>query len=101
MQFTVEVEGEANLRALSSWLTNEPGVRRAEVTGPSPTPDEQGALFDGIQVALSDGLSLASLIVSIKQWQATKHPAPDVMVKNSDGEQESLPGSPSPEPPTD
>ena len=80
MQITVEVEGETNLRALSSWLANESGVRRAEMTGPPTAPDEQGVLFDVIQVVLSDGLSLASLVVSIKQWQATRRPAPDVVV---------------------
>ena len=100
MQITVEVEGEANLRALSSWLANEPGVRRAEMTAPPAASDEQGALFDVIQVVLSDGLSLASLIVWITQWQAARHPAPDVVVKSPDGERQSLPGSLPPDPPT-
>jgi hypothetical protein len=100
MQIAVEVEGEANLRALNSWLANEPGVRRTELTAPPAASDEQGALFDVIQVVLSDGLSLASLIVSIKQWQAARHPAPDVVVKSPDGERQSLPGSLPPDPPT-
>jgi hypothetical protein len=100
MQIAVVVEGEANLRALRSWLVNESGVRRAEMIGPLTASDEQGALFDVIQVVLGDGLSLASLVVSIKQWQATRHPAPDVVVKSDGGERQSLPGSPPSDPPS-
>lgn len=101
MQITVKVEGEANLRALSSWLANEPGVQRAELIAPSARPDQQGVMFDVIQAVLSDGLAFASLIVSIKQWQATRHPAPNVEVQGPDGERQSLPGSVPPDSPTD
>jgi hypothetical protein len=100
MQIEVRVDGEADLRTLSSWLANEPGVSRCEMTAPPVAPGEQGALFDVIQVVLSDGLALASLIVSIKQWQAARPSAPDVVVKSSDGEKQLLPGTLPPDPPT-
>ena len=72
MEFLVRVEGEDELRSLREWLTDEPVVRRAELTGPPAAPGEQGTLFDVVQAVLGDGVSVAGLIVAIKQWQATR-----------------------------
>lgn len=92
MLFSVTVDGEANLRSLRTWLANEPGVRQAEVTGSAPAPGEQGGLFDVVQVVLADGLSFASLVVSIKQWRATVSPPPKITIESSDGTRETVSG---------
>lgn len=93
MRYSVTVDGEANLRSMHAWLVNEPGVRRAEIAGSAPSPGEQGGLFDAIQVVLTDGMSLASLVVSIKQWRATVSPPPSVTVESPEGKRETVSGS--------
>ncbi|MEU8653319.1 hypothetical protein [Streptomyces sp. NPDC048737] len=78
---------EDDLRSLLRWLRADDtaGVRARLATAPPP-PGGMGTGFDVLQFAVSGGLSAASLVVSVLQWQASLHRAPAVTLRRGDVE---------------
>jgi hypothetical protein len=78
---------EDELRSLLRWLhADETLDVRARVTG-GPTPaHHMGTGFDVLQLALGSGLSTASLVVSVLQWQTSRRRAPSVTLRRGEVE---------------
>ncbi|MFF8969426.1 hypothetical protein [Streptomyces sp. NPDC014995] len=79
---------EDDLRSLLHWLREDDGVDlpvRPGSAGPPP-PGGMGTGFDVLQFAVSGGLSAASLVVSVLQWQTSRRRAPAVTLRRGDVE---------------
>ncbi|MFF9062235.1 hypothetical protein ACIRPQ_18510 [Streptomyces sp. NPDC101213] len=78
---------EDDLRSLLRWLRADDttGVRARPVAAPPP-PGGMGTGFDVLQFAVSGGLSAASLVLSVLQWQASLRRAPAVTLRRGDVE---------------
>ncbi|UFR05645.1 hypothetical protein KBP30_32770 [Streptomyces sp. Go40/10] len=79
---------EDDLRSLLRWLHADDTVpvRGRIVGGAPPAPGGMGSGFDLIQLAVSSGLSVGSLVVSVLQWQAARRHAPAVTLRRGDVE---------------
>ena len=79
---------EDDLRSLLRWLrADQPaGVRAGLAAAPPPPADGMGTGFDALQFAVSGGLSAASLVVSVLQWQTSLRRAPAVTLRRGDVE---------------
>ncbi|MEV7617864.1 hypothetical protein [Streptomyces sp. NPDC089799] len=81
-----EEGAEEDLRSLLAWLTEDEGTGsriRGRITGDQPLPPGHmgtGA-FDLVQLAVGSGLSMASLVFTILQWQAARRRPPEVSVR--------------------
>ncbi|MEU9168401.1 hypothetical protein AB0D34_11495 [Streptomyces sp. NPDC048420] len=77
-------QAEDDLRSLRHWLHGDELVdvhARVAATAP-PAPGSLGGTgFDLLQLALGSGLSTASLIVSVLQWQTSRRGAPAVTLR--------------------
>ncbi|MET9451041.1 effector-associated constant component EACC1 [Streptomyces cinerochromogenes] len=79
---------EDDLRSLLRWLSADDTVpvRGRIVSGGPPVPGGMGSGFDLLQLAVSSGLSVGSLVVSVLQWQAARRDAPAVTLRRGDVE---------------
>ncbi|MGW2048065.1 effector-associated constant component EACC1 [Streptomyces sp. NPDC001858] len=78
---------EHDLRSLLGRLRAEAaagGRARLDGVRPPPPPGSTGAAFDVLQFAVSGGLSAASLVVSVLQWQASRPRPPAVTLRRGD-----------------
>ncbi|GKQ40176.1 hypothetical protein [Streptomyces sp. A012304] len=85
---TLDVTGtEDDLRSLLLWLREDVAdlpVRPGSAA--PPPPGGMGTGFDILQFAVSAGLSAASLVVSVLQWQASRRRAPAVTLRRGEVE---------------
>ncbi|PAM99614.1 hypothetical protein CJI59_21940 [Streptomyces sp. Alain-F2R5] len=93
--FRVEISGppdgtdaEDHLRSLLSWLREDgTPTLRARAAGSAPAaPGSMGTGLDILQLAIGSGLSAASLVFSVLQWQASRRRAPAVTLRRGDVE---------------
>ncbi|MGJ5828966.1 effector-associated constant component EACC1 [Streptomyces ossamyceticus] len=88
---------EDEIRSLHAWLLLDRIVRRqASVEMGSSSPPvsgQQGAVLDLISLVLSNGISAASLGVSIASWRATRPQEPTITVERPDGSKVTITGS--------
>ena len=79
---------EDDLRSLLRWLRADEsaGVRAGLAPAPASPADAMGTGFDMLQFAVSGGLSAASLVVSVLQWQTSLRRAPAVTLRRGDVE---------------
>ncbi|WP_369177075.1 effector-associated constant component EACC1 [Streptomyces mutabilis] len=93
--FRIEISGppdgtdaEDHLRSLLSWLREDgTPTLRARAAGSAPAaPGSMGAGLDILQLAIGSGLSAASLVFSVLQWQASRRRAPAVTLRRGDVE---------------
>ncbi|MEV8536106.1 hypothetical protein [Streptomyces sp. NPDC051211] len=93
-EFELRVDGgrvpdegpEAELRSLLAWLSEDESTgssARGRIAGERPLPAGHmgGAGFDLIQLAVGSGLSTASLVFAVLQWQVARHRPPEVTVR--------------------
>jgi hypothetical protein len=85
---TLDVTGtEDDLRSLLLWLREDAADLPVRPAGAAPPPPGgMGTGFDILQFAVSGGLSAASLVVSVLQWQAARRRAPAVTLRRGDVE---------------
>lgn len=77
---------EDDLRSLLRWLrADDTAGVRVRPAAPPP-PGGMGTGFDVLQFAVSGGLSAASLVVSVLQWQVSLRRAPAVTLRRGDVE---------------
>lgn len=80
---------EDELRSLHAWLEADRAARRhvrAELGSAVPAvPGQQGDGIDILSLVLSSGLSMASLLVTIVSWRATRPKTPTLVVRRPDG----------------
>lgn len=79
---------EDDLRSLLRWLREDEtvGARARLDNAAPPPPGAMGTGFDVLQFAVSGGLSAASLVVSVLQWQTSRSRAPAVTLRRGDVE---------------
>ncbi|OIJ89389.1 effector-associated constant component EACC1 [Streptomyces monashensis] len=78
---------EDDLRSLLRWLHEDETLDvRGRIGGAPPTSGAMGTGFDLLQLAVGSGLSTASLIVSVLQWQSSRHHAPAVTLRRGEVE---------------
>jgi hypothetical protein len=86
---TLDTTGtEDDLRSLLLWLREDDAVDllvRPGSAGPPP-PGGMGTGFEVLQFAVSGGLSAASLVVSVLQWQTSRRRAPAVTLRRGEVE---------------
>ncbi|CAM5237000.1 effector-associated constant component EACC1 [Streptomyces aurantiogriseus] len=86
---SLDVTGtEDDLRSLLLWLREDETVDLLVHPGSlgPPPPGGMGTGFDLLQFAVSGGLSAASLVVSVLQWQTSRRRAPAVTLRRGDVE---------------
>ncbi|WP_406483579.1 hypothetical protein [Streptomyces sp. NBC_01615] len=89
---------EDEARSLYDWLLLDRTVRRAgrlEMASSSPPPPgHQGAaILDLVSLVLGNGISAASLGVSIATWRTTRPQQPTVTVERTDGSKVTITGA--------
>ncbi|WP_225826430.1 effector-associated constant component EACC1 [Streptomyces naphthomycinicus] len=78
---------EDDLRSLLRWLHEDEALDvRARVGGDPPPSGAMGMGFDLLQLAVGSGLSTASLVVSVLQWQTSRRRAPAVTLRRGEVE---------------
>ncbi|MBX7550419.1 hypothetical protein [Streptomyces sp. NPDC004232] len=78
---------EDDLRSLLRWLHEDEALDvRGRVGGAPPPSGAMGTGFDLLQLAVGSGLSTASLVVSVLQWQTSRHRAPAVTLRRGEVE---------------
>ncbi|MEU1041674.1 hypothetical protein ACFYP4_31655 [Streptomyces sp. NPDC005551] len=78
---------EDELRSLLRWLhADETLDVRARIGGEPAAAQHMGSGFDLLQLALGSGLSTASLVVSVLQWQSSRRRAPAVTLRRGEVE---------------
>ncbi|MFH9967854.1 hypothetical protein ACH4PR_41970 [Streptomyces mirabilis] len=101
MQVILRVAGglaEDEARSLHDWLLLDRNVRRTgriEMASSSPpAPGQQGAtILDLVSLVLGNGISAASLGVSIATWRTTRPQQPTVTVERTDGSKVTITGA--------
>ncbi|GAA5211318.1 MULTISPECIES: effector-associated constant component EACC1 [Streptomyces] len=100
MQVTLRIAGDSaedEIRSLFNWLLLDRVVRRAARvemgSSSAPIPGQQGAVLDLVSLALSNGISAASLGMSIASWRATRPQEPTITVERSDGGKVTITGT--------
>ncbi|MFD0287701.1 effector-associated constant component EACC1 [Streptomyces lutosisoli] len=101
VQVRLRVSGgsaEDEARSLCDWLLLDRNVRRAgriEMASSAPsTPGQQGAaILDLVSLVLGNGISAASLGVSIATWRTTRPQHPTVTVERADGSKVTITGA--------
>ncbi|MGW1811710.1 effector-associated constant component EACC1 [Streptomyces sp. NPDC002078] len=100
MQVTLRIAGDSTedeIRSLYDWLLLDRVVRReARVemgSSSAPVPGQQGAVLDLVSLVLSNGISAASLGVSIVSWRATRPQEPTITVERADGSKVTITGT--------
>ncbi|MEV6583720.1 hypothetical protein AB0M92_36915 [Streptomyces sp. NPDC051582] len=92
---------ETELRSLLRWLKADEDLGsgvRAAIASPPPADEvparatPMGGEFELLQLTLGTGLSVASLLVSVLQWQASRRQAPALTV-HRDGYEVRLTGA--------
>ncbi|MFE9769433.1 hypothetical protein ACFYPC_33765 [Streptomyces sp. NPDC005808] len=89
---------EDEARSLHDWLLLDRSVRRAGrielVSSSPPAPGRQGvAILDLVSLVLANGISAASLGVSIATWRTTRPQQPTVTVERADGSKVTIAGA--------
>ncbi|MGV9390619.1 effector-associated constant component EACC1 [Streptomyces olivaceus] len=86
-EIEVTDEGEDDLRSLLRWLHEDEDldVRGRPVGAPTPS-GAMGTGFDLLQLSVGSGLSTASLLVSVLQWQTSRRHAPAVTLRRGEVE---------------
>jgi len=77
-------QGEHHLRSLRRWLHDDElvDVRAHAVAAGPPAPGSMsGSGLDLLQLALGTGLSTASVVVSVLQWQTSRRGSPAVTLR--------------------
>ncbi|MFJ4471228.1 hypothetical protein ACIP2X_27620 [Streptomyces sp. NPDC089424] len=77
-------QAEDDLRSLRRWLHDDEvvdGHARVAAGAPPALGAMGGTGFDALQLALGSGLSTASLVVSVLQWQTARRGAPAVTLR--------------------
>ncbi|MFB6958801.1 hypothetical protein ACFCYB_17645 [Streptomyces sp. NPDC056309] len=78
---------EDELRSLLRWFHEDETLEvRGRVGGAPPASGAMGTGFDLLQLAVGSGLSTASLVVSVLQWQTSRHRAPTVTLRRGEVE---------------
>ncbi|MGW5663957.1 effector-associated constant component EACC1 [Streptomyces sp. NPDC003758] len=78
---------EDDLRSLLRWLHEDETLDvRGRVGGEPPCSGAMGTGFDLLQLAIGSGLSTASLVVSVLQWQTSRHRAPAITLRRGEVE---------------
>lgn len=89
---------EDEARSLLDWLILDRAIRRSarlELVSSTPSaPGQQGTgILDVVSLVLSNGISAASLAVSIASWRATRPQAPVVTIERPDGSKVTITGT--------
>lgn len=78
---------EDELRSLLRWLHEDEDLEvHGRVGGGLLPPGAMGAGFDLLQLAVGGGLSTASLVFSVLQWQTSRRHAPTVTLRRGEVE---------------
>ncbi|MFE8948154.1 hypothetical protein [Streptomyces sp. NPDC007856] len=100
MQVILSLAGdsaEEEVRSLYDWLLLDRKVRREARlemgSSSAPVPGQQGAALDLISLVLGNGISAASLGVSIASWRATRPKEPTITVERVDGSKVTITGA--------
>jgi len=82
------VDTEDELRSLLRWLREDEtlDVHGRIGADSAPAAGHMGVGFDLLQLTVGSGLSAASLVVSVLQWQAARRQAPAVTLRRGDVE---------------
>jgi hypothetical protein len=93
---------EEQARSLHDWLLLDRDIRRAgvlEMTSSSASvAGQQGAtILDLVSLVLGNGISAASLGVSVASWRATRPQQPTITVERADGSKVTISGTSSDE----
>lgn len=83
-----ETGTEDELRSLLRWLHADESVDvRGRIGTAAPPPaHHMGAGFDLLELAIGSGLSAASLVFSVLQWQSARRGSPSVTLRRGDVE---------------
>ncbi|MCL7429816.1 hypothetical protein [Streptomyces sp. YS415] len=93
---------EDQARSLHDWLLLDRDIRRAAVlemvsSSPSVAGQQGTAILDLVSLVLGNGISAASLGVSVASWRATRPQHPTVTVERTDGSKVTISGTSSDE----
>ncbi|MER6288501.1 hypothetical protein ABT223_31735 [Streptomyces sviceus] len=93
---------EEQARSLHDWLLLDRDIRRAGVlemaSSSASVAGQQGTtIFDLVSLVLGNGISAASLGVSVASWRATRPKEPTITVERADGSKVTISGTSSDE----
>ena len=96
---TIRMSGsraEEELRSLVSWLQDEPAVcqycRISLAPGTHARPEEMGAVFEAVQLAVDSGFQILNLALAYASWRSTRPLRPEVTIER-DGTKVSIDGA--------